>query len=62
MRIYAVFFGDSERLVEANSPSQAVMHVAQAMITARAAKPADVARIMSSGGKVETTKNRSEHG
>jgi hypothetical protein len=53
MRIYVVKYGDSERLVEANTPSQAVMHVASAMVSAKAAKAADVARVMAAGGKVE---------
>ncbi len=61
MRIYVVNYNDEERLVEANTPSQAVMHVARAVIGARAAKPQDVARIMAAGGKVETTKD-GEHG
>lgn len=52
MRIYVVKYGDSERLVEANTPSQAVMHVASAMVSAKAV---DVARVMAAGGKVETT-------
>lgn len=52
MRIYVVKYGDSERLVEANTPSQAVMHVASAMVSAKAAKAADVARVMAAGGKV----------
>lgn len=54
MRIYVVSFNGQERLVEANVPSQAVMHVAAGLITARSAKPGDVARVMSAGGKVES--------
>lgn len=53
MRIYLVTFNGQERLVESNAPSQAVMHVAAGAITAKAAKPADVARVMAAGGKVE---------
>lgn len=53
MRIYVVTFNGQERLVEANTPSQAVMHVAAGAIVASAAKPQDVARVMSAGGKVE---------
>lgn len=53
MRIYVVNFNGSERLVEANTPSQAIMHVASGAIVARTAKPADVARIMGNGAKVE---------
>ena len=53
MRIYVVKCNDSERLVEANTPSQAVMHVASAYVSAKAAKAADVARVMAAGGKVE---------
>lgn len=53
MRIYIVNFNGQERLVEANTPSQAVMHVASGAITAKAAKPQDVARVMEAGGKVE---------
>lgn len=44
----------AERLVMANSPSQAVMHVARDMIEVHAAKALDVARVMESGGRVET--------
>lgn len=54
MRIYVVNFNGQERLVEANAPSQAVMHVAAGAIKAAAAKPLDVARIMAAGGKLET--------
>lgn len=54
MRIYVVNFNGQERLVEANAPSQAIMHVAAGAITAVAAKPQDVARVMAAGGKVET--------
>lgn len=53
MRIYVVQHGDTERLIEANTPHQAVMFVASAMVSARAAKPQDVARVMAAGGKVE---------
>lgn len=53
MRIYVVNFNGTERLVEANTPSQAIMHVASAAISARAAKPQDVARVMAAGGVVE---------
>jgi hypothetical protein len=60
MRIYVVKYGDSERLVEANTPSQAVMHVAAAMVSAKAAKAADVARIMEAGGKVEAIGSEGE--
>lgn len=54
MRIYVVNFNGTERLIEANTPSQAIMFVASAAIQARAAKPQDVARVMAAGGKVET--------
>lgn len=53
MRIYVVEFNGSSRLIEANTPSQAVMHVAAGVISARPAKPADVARIMETGVRVE---------
>lgn len=53
MRIYVVTFNGTDRLVEANTPSQAVMHVAAGVIAARPAKPADVARVMETGARVE---------
>lgn len=53
MRIYVVTFNGTDRLVEASTPSQAVMHVAAGVISARPAKPADVARIMEAGARVE---------
>lgn len=53
MRIYVVTFNGQEHLVEANAPSQAIMHVAAGAITARAAKTTDVARLMAAGGKLE---------
>ena len=53
MRIYLVTFNGQERLVEANAPSQAVMHVASGAIEARAAKPHDVARVLCAGGRIE---------
>lgn len=56
MRIYVVNHDGKERLVEANTPSQAIMHVAAPLISARTAKPGDVARVMGAGGKVETVK------
>lgn len=64
MRIYVVSFNGQERLVTANAPSQAVMHVAAGAILARAARPADVARIMSAGGKVEAMEKQEgdDHG
>jgi len=52
MRIYVVTFNSVEQLVEANTPSQAVMQVATGVISARPAKPQDVKRIMESGGKL----------
>lgn len=52
MRIYVVTFNSVEELVEANTPSQAVMKVAAGVISARPAKPQDVKRIMESGGKL----------
>lgn len=51
MRIYVVTFNQVEELVEANTPSQAVMQVAAGVISARPAKPQDVKRIMEAGGK-----------
>jgi hypothetical protein len=54
MRIYLVKHGATEHLVEANAPSQAVMHVAAGLITAAPAKPADVVRAMMAGAKLET--------
>ncbi len=56
MRIYVVNFNGTERLIEANAASQAVMHVAAGVISAKPAKAADVARIMAAGGKVEAIK------
>lgn len=53
MRIYVVTFNGQEHLVEANAPSQAIMHVAAGAITARAAKTTDVARLMAAGVKLE---------
>lgn len=55
-RIYVVTIGETERLIEAYSQHQAVMHVAAGMISARAAKVADVARLMEAGVKVEGAK------
>lgn len=55
-RIYVVTIADTERLIEAHTPHQAVMHVAAGMISARAAKVADVARLMEAGVKVEGAK------
>ena len=52
MRIYVVTFNSVAELVEANTPSQAVMKVASGVISARPAKPQDVKRIMESGGKL----------
>lgn len=54
MRIYVINFNGVEHLVEANTPSQAVMHVASGVIVSRPAKPADVARIMAAGGQVQS--------
>jgi hypothetical protein len=54
MRIYLVEHGEKEHLVEANASSQAVMHVAAGLITARPAKPADVVRAMMAGANLET--------
>lgn len=62
MRIYLVTFNGQERLVEANAPSQAVMHVAAGAMTASAAKAQDVARVMATGGKVETIKEANHAG
>lgn len=53
MRIYVVTFNGQEHLVEANAPSQAIMHVAAGAITARAAKTTDVARLMAAGVKLK---------
>ena len=53
MRIYVVKFNETERLVEANTPSQAVRHVVAGMVTASAAKPQDVASVMAAGAKLE---------
>lgn len=54
MRIYLVTTAEGDRLVNANTPAQAVMFVARKTITAQPAKPADVVRVMTAGGKLET--------
>lgn len=53
MRIYVVKLNGVERLVEASSRAQALLHVARGAITSRVARPLDVARIMGDGGRVE---------
>ena len=53
MRIYVVNYDGQNRLVEANAASQAVMHVAQGIMSARIAKAQDVAAMMSVGAVVE---------
>jgi hypothetical protein len=54
-RIYVVKKKETgeEHLVEANTPSQSIMHIAQNSYEAKAAKPTDVARLMGQGVKVE---------
>lgn len=54
MRIYVVNHSGKERLVEANTPQQAVMHVARGLITPRIARSSDVARLMKDGTVVES--------
>jgi len=60
MGLYLVNFNGQEHLVEANVANQAVMHIAASAITVAKARPMDVLRVLSSGGKVERVKQVTE--
>lgn len=57
-RIYAVTekFSGLARLIEAQSPAQAIKHVANDMFEVKAATAAVVAKLMSGGAKLEAAK------
>ena len=52
-RIYKVTSGDKSYLVQAISQAQALRHIAGRMYQVEAAKPIDVANLMSKGTKLE---------
>lgn len=60
MRFYVVKSDQGEQLVEANTPQQAIARAAAEVMQAWPAKPADVMRVMESGGRVLKTEGRND--
>lgn len=56
-RIYAVFNGNSGRLVRAKNRAQALSHVAQSTFNIRVASQNDLVALLGNGAKVESVRD-----